>query len=574
MTDTNFAGNKDHRGVNLRLWPGVTLLVIQLVLRFILPAAIPSATAPGIMGSMLFAFLIIIWWVFFSRAPKTERWISLILIIICLTGTSQLIDKSIATANMGLMFIMYSIPVVSWVLVIWVAVAGKTAGKFRRFSLVLAIVIGSCFWVLLRTDGMTGVAHHKLNWRWAPTHEQILLSGSDKEILNASADTAMLLIEAEWPGFRGRNRDGIVSDLKIKTDWQTSPPEELWRREVGPGCSSAAIGGGLVYTQEQLGDYETVTCYSLAGGKPVWKHKDKARFYDSHAGAGPRATPFLCKGIVLTMGGTGMLNALDARNGELIWSANAAKDAGVELPRWGISGSPLVYVNLVIVSVTGRLVAYDLKTGEPAWQALDSGSGYSSPQLATICNFTQVLLMNEQGLSGVDPVSGNTIWQYEWQLSDRVLQPSVIDEDEILISEEYKNVKRIKITNTEGRWNATEIWTSTEIKNVFNEYVTHDGFAYGFDGPSIACMNLENGKRTWRGARYQGFQLMLSDQDLILVLTEKGELALVKADPVKFTELAKTRVLPGKTWNHPAISGNILVVRNSEEMAAYRLPVD
>lgn len=571
---TNSDGLKDHPGINLRLWPGITLLIIQLLFRFILPAAIPSATAPGILGSVLFAILIIVWWLFFSRAPKSERWISLFLMILCLGITSQFIDNSIATANMGLMFIMYSIPVISWVLVLWALLAGRITGQFRRISLVLAIVIGSGFWVLLRTDGMTGVAHHKLNWRWAPTHEELLLSGSDKETLSATADTTMMVTEVEWPGFRGKNRDGIVSNLKLKTDWKASPPEELWRREVGPGCSSAAIGGGYVYTQEQLGESETVSCYTLADGKPVWKHKDKARFYDSHAGAGPRATPFLSEGMVFTMGGTGILNALDAMTGKLIWSRNAASDTGVEVPGWGISGSPLVWNNLVIVSVTGRLAAYDTKTGEQVWQALDGKSGYSSPQLVTLCNIPQVLLMNEQGLSGVDPANGKMIWQYEWKLSDRVLQPSVIGNDELLVNEEYRNVKRIKITQADGAWKTTELWTSPEIKNVFNEYVQHDGFAYGFDGPSMACLNLENGKRTWRGARYQGFQLMLADQEVILVLTEKGELALVSADPVKFNELAKIRVLPGKTWNHPAISGNILVVRNSEEMAAFRLPVN
>lgn len=569
---TNSDGIKDHPGINLRLWPGITLLVIQLVFRFILPAAIPSATAPGILGSVLFAILIIAWWLFFSRAQKTERWISLLLIILCLGITSQFIDNSIATANMGLMFIMYSVPVISWILVLWALLAGKTTGQLRRISLILSIVIGSGFWVLLRTDGMTGVAHHKLNWRWAPTHEQLLLSGSGKETLSTAADTTMMLTEAEWPGFRGKNRDGIVSNLVIKTDWQASPPEELWRREVGPGCSSAAIGGGYVYTQEQLGESETVSCYSLADGKPVWKHKDKARFYDSHAGAGPRATPFLSEGKVFTMGGTGILNALDARTGKLIWSRNAALDAGIEAPTWGISGSPLVYGNLVIVSLTGRLAAYDKETGEPEWKGLDGQSGYSSPQLATLCNVPQVLLMNENGLSGVDPATGMKLWEYEWKLSDRVLQPSVIGNDELLVNEEYKNVKKIKITHAGSEWKTTELWTSPEIKNVFNDYVQHNGFAYGFDGPSMACLNLENGKRTWRGARYQGFQLMLDDQDVILVLTEKGELALVSADPVKFTELAKIRVLPGKTWNHPAISGNILVVRNSEEMAAFRLP--
>lgn len=561
-------------GLPLRLWPGITIMITLIVLRYVITIFYPAGAAIAFFGGLISGLAIIIWWVFFSRAPKPERWGALVAIIVSMTGTSFLLDVSIATANMGLMYIMFAFPVVCIALVIWAALTKKATLKTRRVSMLLTIILTSGFWIFLRTDGMTGDAKHKLNWRWAETSEERILEKTTGESLLARTDSALIYIEPEWPGFRGKDRNGIVHGLKISSDWSVSPPIELWRRPVGPGCSSMAIGGNYIYTHEQLGEYETVSCYTLTGGSPVWRHRDKARFYDSHAGPGPRSTPALANGRLYTLGGTGILNAIDATNGHLLWSRKAAEETGTEIRTWGICGSPIYTDSLVIVSLSGRMAAYTSITGEQVWTGEDGGSGYSSPQLVTLCNVRQVLLMCETGLVSVDPATGKTIWSYSWPLSDRVLQPAQIDGTDLLIDEEYKNVKRIHISNDSKGWKAGDVWTTPEIKMLYNDFVVHKGYAYGFDGPSMACVNLANGKRTWRGERYRGFQILLADQDVILVLTEKGELALVSADPSKFTELSRIQVLKGKTWNHPAISGDILVVRNSEEMAAYRLPVN
>src|SRR5262249_38447154 len=220
---------------------------------------------------------------------------------------------------------------------------------------------------------------------------------------------------AEWPGFRGPRRDDVVTGMKIKTDWTASPPVEVWRRPIGPGWSSFAVGDGLIYTQEQRGDFEIVSCYKAATGKPVWMHRDTARFWESNGGPGPRATPTLQEGRVYTLGGTGIVNVLDASDGGLVWSRNAARDTGAAPPMWGFAGSPLVVGDSLIVAASGVLVAYDLATGEPRWTGPKGGEGYSSPQLLTIGGMPQVLLLSGTGLVGVAPADGKVLWEHAWK---------------------------------------------------------------------------------------------------------------------------------------------------------------
>jgi outer membrane protein assembly factor BamB len=560
------------RLLSLRLWPGVIIVVIQFFIRFIIPILVPNGMVIGVFGGMLGGIAVGVWWAFFSRAPRVERWSAIVIIILALYGTSFLLDNSIATANMGLMFIIYSIPVMSLALVLWAVLTRNLSTTIRRFTMTLTILIASGLWILLRTNGMTGEGRHDLDWRWAKTEEEILMAQSGSEVSSSLPEKEEITINSSWPGFRGINRDGVVHGLKIKTDWSVTPPVEMWRKPVGPGCSSFAVAGNLFYTQEQRGEFETVSCYNLITGNPVWKHQDKARFYDSHAGAGPRSTPSIAGNRVYTLGGTGILNALDSRTGSVIWSRDASSDAGIKAPGWGFSSSPLLVNDIVIVALAGKLAAYDTTKGEPKWYGPDGGSGYSSPQLINIKEVPQVLFMSKAGALSVDPSTGNKLWEYSWPLEDRILQPALLENGDLLLSEEYKNIRRVSVTHEGEEWKITDIWTAPFLKSVFNDQVIHKGYAYGFDGPYLACVDLKDGKRKWRGGRYQGFSVLVADQDLILILSEQGMVALVSANPDKFTELARFQAIKGKTWNHPAMAGNIILVRNAQEMAAFRLP--
>ncbi|MFC2125006.1 PQQ-binding-like beta-propeller repeat protein [Bacteroidota bacterium] len=559
----------------LRLLPGIIIVILQWLLWLVLPVIFPGdlMAAVGVLGGMVCGLGVFVWWAFFSGASRIERWGGVVLMIIALVGTSRLVDKSIGTGMQGMMFFSYAIPVLCLAFIIWAVVSRNLSERLRQITMILTILVACGIWFLFRSDGITGLAGADFTWRWAPTAEERLLAQTGDEKLAFPSAIEVSVTEAAWPGFRGSNRDGVVSGLQIKTDWSQSPPVELWRRPIGPGCSSCAIRGNLLYTQEQRGEDEIVSCYNLKTGDPIWRHSNKARFWDSHAGAGPRSTPTLSDSCVYTLGATGILNALNAYDGTLIWSHNVVSDTDAKHSGWAFTGSPLVVDDVVIVATSGIMAGYDLATGNNRWIGPDGGLGYSSPHPVTIGGITQVLLMSENGAISVAPLDGTVLWKHTWGI-ERILQPALIAEGDFLFNDGgLTGMRRISVKKESNDWAIKEIWTSKQLKPNFNDFVVHKGHAYGFNGPSLACIDIENGERKWRGGRYGGQIILLADQDLLLVLSEKGELALVSATPDQFKELTSIQAINGKTWNHPSLAGEILVVRNTEEMAAFQLPL-
>ncbi len=585
----------------LRLWPGVVAVVLMWLLRFGAPAVSSSDMAGYVAlgGELLGALAIVVWWVFFSRAPWSERAGAVVLTMVAVAATPRILDVSIATGMMGFMFGVYAIPVISLAFVSAAVATRSLADGPRRASMAAAILLACGVFALLRTDGITGDGEADFTWRWAETPEQQLVSrtaaavappakpppppvaddpvdkAGTKPSLPAPAPVAVVT-SADWPGFRGPHRDGVIAGVRIKTDWSASPPVELWRQPIGPGWSSFAVRGNRLYTQEQRGEDEIVACYDVTSGRPVWKHRDAARFWESHAGAGPRATPTLHDGRVYTFGPTGILNALDSDDGAVVWSRNVASDTGTKVPMWGFASSPSVVDGVVIVAAAGQLAAYELATGTRRWVGPDGGEGYSSPHLLTIGGVAQVLLLSETGAVGVAPGDGRLLWEHSWRQGMRIVQPAFTPAGDVLISSgDGQGLRRISIMHDAAGWKVEERWTSSGLKPSFNDFVVHEGHAFGFDGSILASIDLADGTRKWKGGRYGHGQLvLLPDQDLLLVLSEEGELALVRAVADQFTELARLPAIEGKTWNHPVLAGDVLLVRNGQEMAAFRLSLE
>ncbi|HET8646717.1 MAG TPA: PQQ-binding-like beta-propeller repeat protein, partial [Vicinamibacteria bacterium] len=379
----------------------------------------------GVMAGLAGGVVILAWWLFFSRAPWPERLAPLLLMPLAVLATMRLVHPSIANAGQSRLLPVLSIPVLGAALVAWAAATRRLSPWARRASLAAAVVVACSLFTVVRTGGVSGEGAMDLHWRWTPTPEEKLLAAEPVAVVPApraadapppvappaaaaapvpapatpapadrapaaeekvvrTAEGAAARSDAEWPGFRGPARDGVVRGLRIETDWAKSPPALLWRRKIGPGWSSFAVDGTLVFTQEQRGQDEIVSAYDLASGRPVWRHRDLARFWEANAGPGPRATPTLHGGRVYTFGATGILNALDARDGSVVWSRNAAADTGRKVPIWGFASSPLVVGDAVVVATAGTLAAYDAATGQPRWYGPNRGGGYSSPHLSTI----------------------------------------------------------------------------------------------------------------------------------------------------------------------------------------------
>jgi outer membrane protein assembly factor BamB len=543
----------------------------MLLLRYGVPVINPDWFVYGLLGAVACSLLIVLWWLFFSRALWFDRIAAIVLMAIAIFVTSRLVDKSIAGGGMGMLFYILSIPLVALALVVWAVATNRLSLGTRRITMVATIFLAAGVWLLFRTGGLSSAGDSDFAWRWSETPEDRLLARSDKPRAGSTAQPENIT-NADWPGFRGPNRDSIIHGVSIQTNWSASPPVELWRRPIGPGWSSFAAREGYFYTQEQRGDDEVVACYKLTTGEPVWTHTDKARFWESNGGAGPRGTPTISNGRVYSLGGTGILNALNANDGSRVWSRNAASETKTKVPIWGFSSSPLVVDDIVVVAVSGALVAYDASNGNPRWTGPVGAESYSSPHLMTINGVSQVLVLSGQGLSSVSPSDGKLLWKHDWK-GYPIVQPALTADGDVLISvSDSGGTRRLAVTHDTAGWSAKERYTSIGLKPYFTDFVVHKGYAYGFDGRYVACMDVKDGTKKWKGGKFGNGQLVLiADQDLLLILSEKGELALVKAVPQQFTEVARFQAIKGKTWNHPVLVGNIVLVRNAQEMAAFKL---
>jgi outer membrane protein assembly factor BamB len=560
----------------LRIWPGIAIVLLQWLARFGVPFVVPEATAFRAVGAVLGGLAVVVWWACFSRARGFDRWSGVVFLVVAPVMTWCFSHESIAYGGMGMLFVIYATPPLCLAFVTWAVVGRGLPDRPRRFAMVATILLACGVWTLCRTTGITGNRLAEFEWRWARTPEERLVDRPARNGPPASLVPVADSPGSTWPGFRGADRDGVVRGLRIATDWKTAPPVELWRRPIGPGWSSFAVRQGLLFTQEQRGDEEVVACYDAATGEPVWTHRDLTRFWESGTGAGPRATPTLSGDRLYTLGATGVLNALDATDGTVRWSRNVATDTAAEVPLWGFSSSPLVVHDMVIVAAAGQLVGYDVVNGEPRWLGPNRGGSwgsYSSPHLLTIDGIEQVLLLSGAGLTSVAPATGALLWEYSWP-GFSMVQPAMTAEGDLLIGADDLGTRRIAVSQRAAGWTIEEQWTSNGLKPYFNDFVIEDNHAFGFDGGILACIDLADGERKWKGGRYGHGQLvLLADQGLLLVISERGELALVEATPDRFAEFARIPVIEGKTWNHPVLTGDLLLLRNDRQMVALRLPL-
>jgi outer membrane protein assembly factor BamB len=457
-------------------------------------------------------------------------------------------------------------------LVLWLLFLSRLSGRVRLLSLAVLACSAALGVATLEFRGVSGDIVPLVDWRWAarPATDALVASPSQAVPIDSSFHHTQFL---------GSERDGTVRGVRLARDWQARPPRELWRRALGAGWSGFAVDRGIAVTQEQRGEREWVTGYDLRTGVPIWAHGDVTRHEDPMGGPGPRATPTIADGIVYALGGTGLLNALDLATGARIWSRDVVQEHGARIPEYGVATSPLVVDEHVVVLAGGpgghSLVAYDRRTGEPAWSGGDDRAAYSSPVLARLAGSTQIVVLSAQHLLGHAVDDGRVLWSTDWPAAtEKVSQPVVLTEDRLFLSTGYGvggKLLRLRADRA-GALVVDPVWESSGLKAKMTNVVQRDRFLYGLDDGILACLDSATGERRWKGGRYGHGQILLVD-DLLLVQAEDGDVVLVEATPHEHRELARLAALRDKTWNHPALAGPWLIVRNDREAACYELPL-
>lgn len=571
-----------------RIWIPAVLLPLMIVARFVPdmvqdpPANIWMVSA---FGPVLVSLLILLWLLLISRARWWERLLGVVSIVLLLVGFAVLGDVSFQ----GPPFMVMTIPLTIGGFALGAIAFGRLLSTNRVwYALAVGALLGSVC-TMLKTDGAWGNFQFGLSWRWEETAEDRMLAQLAETRRSATPgaeskpiddEEAVAFMQPQWPGLRGPKFDSVEHGLRFSDDWKVQPPKELWRIAVGPAWSSFAVAGQFLVTQEQRGESEFVVCYDANTGKELWIHAEPGRFFDSLGGLGPRATPTIHGGFIYALQADGKLLKLDPQNGKEVWKENLCDIAKIKPPMWGFSSSPLVYDGKVIVFAgnengqEGRIFAFDENSKAVAWSAPAGKLSYASVQTLDLLGTTYLALLSELGLHLYQPDSGEVVLDYKWEHQGyRALQPQVVDGDKIIVpSGPGTGTRLVQASQKESKLELTEVWTSLDMKADFNDLLVHRGFIYGFDNNIFSCISLEDGKRKWKGGRYdKGQALLLADSDLIIVVSEKGEMVLLRATPDKLQQLAKLPAMKGKTWNHPVVVGNRLYVRNAEEAVCYEL---
>lgn len=389
--------------------------------------------------------------------------------------------------------------------------------------------------------------------------------------------TTCLLVTAgvgaePWPQYRGPARDGRSTE-KVPSRWPPGGPRRLWKATLGTGYSGIAVADGRVFTMFGQGGDEWLAAFEVDGGKELWRQRlDKDR--QDGMGSGPRSTPVVHGGRVFAVGAEGKLVAADAASGAPAWKKDLVAEFGAKVPQWGISTSPLVEGDLLMLDVGGRsgfsLMAFETATGKVRWSSQADTPGYSSPLAITVGGLRQVLFFTGTSLVSVSPTDGKSFWRIPWETSYDVnaAMPVFIAPDLVFISSGYDKGAQVLRVKSQGDGASVEsVWRSRVMKNHFNSSVWVDGFLYGFDDGTLKCIEAATGTEKWKARGYGKGSLLWADGTLV-VLSDDGRLALVPAIPSGFTETSTFEIFKSKTWTMPSLADGRLYLRSEGELVA------
>ncbi len=390
----------------------------------------------------------------------------------------------------------------------------------------------------------------------------------------------------DWPQFLGPRRDGTSAETGLNLDWKAQPPKVLWKVPLGSGYSSLAVVGDRLYTTAQQGNRDFVFCLDAKTGKEVWKHDAAATYIDAQRhGAGPRATPTFHQGKLYCLMPMGELLCLNAEDGKPVWQVDTFKETGAQNPAggtfyWGVSMSPLVVGELVIVQPGGRqdtsVVAYHKDTGKRVWGVGGDPVGYASPIIITVDGQRMLICPTGQSIMGIDP-QGKLLWRYEFgNRFNATCATPIWTDNLLLVSAAYgTGGAALELVRNGDGWEVKEKWRNKDLQNLFATSMVHKGHIYGCHGDIgailLRCLDLRTGDIKW-SQRMPGRVSLLLVEGYLISLNERGTLQLIEPSPDGYKLKAEMPdVLAFKAWAAPALADGRLYLRDEKHVVCVNL---
>lgn len=386
---------------------------------------------------------------------------------------------------------------------------------------------------------------------------------------------------ADWPQWRGPNRDGVSSETGLLAVWPADGPPRSWEAKVGHGFASVIVARGRVFTIFQDGDSEAIAAWNADTGKEIWRFRYPCQ-YTNRYGNGPRSTPCIDGDLLYAVGATGKMHCLkaftDEPKGKLVWSKNLLDEFGAAEPKWGVAFSPLVDEDRVFIMPGGPdgngLGALDKRTGAILWKKHDDLASYSSPVAADIHGQPQIIFLTGSRLIGVRPESGEQLWDFPWPIENEcnIATPIVVG-DYVFISSYYgRGCALLEIAKTGDAWQANLVYKNKRMRNHIASCVRHKDHLFGFDDSTLKCMNFRTGAVTWEERGFDKGSVLLAGDQLI-VYGANGVLALAEANPKDYVEKARFQFSAqgGSCWSVPIIAAGRLYVRDQEKLVCFDL---
>ena len=383
---------------------------------------------------------------------------------------------------------------------------------------------------------------------------------------------AMAQIAGDWPQWRGPNRDGISKETGLLKQWPTAGPPLVWKATgAGRGYSSFAVVDGRLFTLGLRGEREYVIAFDVATGKEVWATPHGGAYRDSR-GDGPRGTPTVDGNNLYALGGNGDLSCLDKKTGRILWAMNVLTKFGGENIHWGMSESPLVIGDKLLINAGGpgaSIVALNKKDGSLIWKSQSDQSGYSSGMPVQIGNTTQVVFFTQRRALGLDLKDGKLLWDYSRPANDTAnVATPIVSGNRVFISSDYGTGAGLVEIKADGK--AQEIYFTKEMRNHHSSSVLIGNHLYGFSSSVLTAMRFDTGEVVWRNRSVGKGSLVYADGNLYC-LSENGVVGLVEATPEGYHEKGRFHIpqdsLP--TWTHPVVAGGRLYLRDQDTIYAF-----